>query len=171
MAVTVGRSPRRNARPTWACRTNADRRRAADVYATLERAHAALASSRYPKLLFAGNPGALVSPPLPRVCRRPARLRGRPARRGRSLSPRRSSGDDRPIHRGWITRIEGAQRDGKQHESCAPAIIRAGPSVIGGNREMSAPVSARKVIPTRPRSFSGAMEASPPPTRTGRCCI
>ncbi|GAA0707375.1 haloalkane dehalogenase [Dokdonella soli] len=34
----------------------------ADVYAALEQAHAALASSRYPKLLFAGNPGALVSP-------------------------------------------------------------------------------------------------------------
>jgi haloalkane dehalogenase len=34
----------------------------ADVHAVLERAHAALASSRYPKLLFAGNPGALVSP-------------------------------------------------------------------------------------------------------------
>src|SRR5206468_11950039 len=34
----------------------------ADVYAMLERAHAALASSRYPKLLFAGDPGALVSP-------------------------------------------------------------------------------------------------------------
>jgi haloalkane dehalogenase len=34
----------------------------ADVYATLERAHAALASSRYSKLLFVGNPGALVSP-------------------------------------------------------------------------------------------------------------
>jgi haloalkane dehalogenase len=34
----------------------------ADVYATLEAAHAALASSRYPKLLFAGDPGALVSP-------------------------------------------------------------------------------------------------------------
>jgi haloalkane dehalogenase len=34
----------------------------ADVHAILERAHAALASSRYPKLLFAGNPGALVSP-------------------------------------------------------------------------------------------------------------
>jgi haloalkane dehalogenase len=33
-----------------------------DVYATLEAAHAALASSRYPKLLFAGDPGALVSP-------------------------------------------------------------------------------------------------------------
>jgi len=33
----------------------------ADVHATLERAHAALTSSRYPKLLFAGNPGALVS--------------------------------------------------------------------------------------------------------------
>jgi haloalkane dehalogenase len=34
----------------------------ADVHAILERAHAALASSRYPKLLFAGDPGALVSP-------------------------------------------------------------------------------------------------------------
>lgn len=34
----------------------------ADVWATLEQAHAALASSRYPKLLFAGDPGALVSP-------------------------------------------------------------------------------------------------------------
>jgi haloalkane dehalogenase len=34
----------------------------ADVYATLEAAHAALKSSRYPKLLFVGEPGALVSP-------------------------------------------------------------------------------------------------------------
>lgn len=34
----------------------------ADVYATLERAHVALASSTYPKLLFAGDPGALVTP-------------------------------------------------------------------------------------------------------------
>ncbi len=34
----------------------------ADVAAILEQAHRALASSRYPKLLFAGNPGALVSP-------------------------------------------------------------------------------------------------------------
>lgn len=34
----------------------------ADVYALLEQAHAALAASRYPKLLFAGNPGGLVSP-------------------------------------------------------------------------------------------------------------
>ena len=34
----------------------------ADVYTTLEAAHAALASSRYPKLLFTGDPGALVSP-------------------------------------------------------------------------------------------------------------
>ena len=34
----------------------------ADVYATLEAAHAALASSRYPKLLFVGDPGALISP-------------------------------------------------------------------------------------------------------------
>jgi haloalkane dehalogenase len=34
----------------------------ADVYAALEEAHRALARSSYPKLLFAGNPGALVSP-------------------------------------------------------------------------------------------------------------
>ncbi len=33
-----------------------------DVYAMLERAHAALAVSTYPKLLFAAEPGALVSP-------------------------------------------------------------------------------------------------------------
>jgi haloalkane dehalogenase len=33
-----------------------------DVYATLEAAHAALRKSDFPKLLFAGNPGALVSP-------------------------------------------------------------------------------------------------------------
>jgi len=33
----------------------------ADVHATLQRAHEALAASRYPKLLFAGDPGALVS--------------------------------------------------------------------------------------------------------------
>jgi haloalkane dehalogenase len=34
----------------------------ADVYAMMERAHAALAASTYPKLLFAADPGALVSP-------------------------------------------------------------------------------------------------------------
>jgi haloalkane dehalogenase len=34
----------------------------ADVYAAMEAAHAALARSTYPKLLFAGEPGALVSP-------------------------------------------------------------------------------------------------------------
>jgi haloalkane dehalogenase len=32
----------------------------ADVYATMEKAHAALAATMYPKLLFAGDPGALV---------------------------------------------------------------------------------------------------------------
>ncbi|HEY0267222.1 MAG TPA: hypothetical protein VGC16_10750 [Rhizomicrobium sp.] len=32
----------------------------ADVYAALEQAHAALAASTYPKLLFAADPGALV---------------------------------------------------------------------------------------------------------------
>lgn len=36
----------------------------ADVYSTLEQAHHALARSSYPKLLFAGDPGALISPAL-----------------------------------------------------------------------------------------------------------
>jgi haloalkane dehalogenase len=34
----------------------------ADVYAVIEEAHRALAQSSYPKLLFAGDPGALVPP-------------------------------------------------------------------------------------------------------------
>ena len=34
----------------------------ADVYATIQEAHRALAQSSYPKLLFVGDPGALVSP-------------------------------------------------------------------------------------------------------------
>jgi haloalkane dehalogenase len=34
----------------------------ADVYATIEEAHRALTKSLYPKLLFVGDPGALVSP-------------------------------------------------------------------------------------------------------------
>jgi haloalkane dehalogenase len=34
----------------------------ADVYATLEKAHQVLAQSTYPKLLFVGNPGAIISP-------------------------------------------------------------------------------------------------------------
>ncbi len=33
-----------------------------DVCATLEKAHKALAQSTYPKLLFVGNPGAIISP-------------------------------------------------------------------------------------------------------------
>ncbi len=34
----------------------------ADVYSSLEKAHEVLAQSTYPKLLFAGDPGAIVSP-------------------------------------------------------------------------------------------------------------
>ena len=34
----------------------------ADVYAMMERAHEALVRSSYPKLLFGGDPGVLVSP-------------------------------------------------------------------------------------------------------------
>jgi haloalkane dehalogenase len=33
-----------------------------DVFLTLEKEHEALVESTYPKLLFAGNPGAIVSP-------------------------------------------------------------------------------------------------------------
>jgi haloalkane dehalogenase len=33
-----------------------------DVYSALEQAHAALRASEYPKLLFVGDPGALISP-------------------------------------------------------------------------------------------------------------
>jgi haloalkane dehalogenase len=36
----------------------------ADVYSTIEEAHGALAESSYPKLLFVGDPGALISPAL-----------------------------------------------------------------------------------------------------------
>jgi haloalkane dehalogenase len=38
-----------------------------DVYSTLEEAHRALAESSYPKLLFAGDPGALIPPPLAEI--------------------------------------------------------------------------------------------------------
>jgi haloalkane dehalogenase len=34
----------------------------ADLYAVSERDHAALRASIYPKLLFSGDPGALISP-------------------------------------------------------------------------------------------------------------
>jgi haloalkane dehalogenase len=34
----------------------------ADVYATLEKAHESLQQSSYPKLLFVGDPGAIISP-------------------------------------------------------------------------------------------------------------
>ena len=34
----------------------------ADLFSTIEQAHRALLRSSYPKLLFAGDPGALVSP-------------------------------------------------------------------------------------------------------------
>ncbi len=36
----------------------------ADVYSSLKKAHEALTQSTYPKLLFAGDPGAIVSPAL-----------------------------------------------------------------------------------------------------------
>ncbi len=53
----------RSRRPTWRLSNELPiAGEPADVYATLEAAHAALKSSRYPKLLFAGDPGALVSP-------------------------------------------------------------------------------------------------------------
>jgi haloalkane dehalogenase len=64
--LTVYRAPfptPQSRRPTWRLPNELPiAGEPADVYATLEAAHAALASSHYPKLLFAGDPGALVSP-------------------------------------------------------------------------------------------------------------
>jgi haloalkane dehalogenase len=40
----------------------------ADVYAMSERDHAALRASTYPKLLFSGDPGALISPAAAKGC-------------------------------------------------------------------------------------------------------
>jgi haloalkane dehalogenase len=50
-------------RPTWRFPNEIPiEGKPADVYATMEDAHRALAQSSYPKLLFAGDPGALISP-------------------------------------------------------------------------------------------------------------
>ena len=50
-------------KPTWRFPNGLPiAREPADVYATMERAHEALAASTYPKLLFAAEPGALVPP-------------------------------------------------------------------------------------------------------------
>jgi len=50
-------------RPTWRFPNDAPiAGEPADVYSVIKEAHRALARSSYPKLLFVGNPGALVSP-------------------------------------------------------------------------------------------------------------
>lgn len=50
-------------RPTWRFPNELPiEGKPADVYSTLEKAHKSLAESSYPKLLFVGNPGALISP-------------------------------------------------------------------------------------------------------------
>src|SRR5580658_10150871 len=50
-------------RPTWRFPNELPiEGKPADVYSTMEKAHLALAESSYPKLLFVGNPGALISP-------------------------------------------------------------------------------------------------------------
>jgi haloalkane dehalogenase len=49
--------------PTWRFPNDLPiAREPADVYAAIEAAHQALAESDYSKLLFVGNPGALISP-------------------------------------------------------------------------------------------------------------
>ncbi|HTZ68624.1 MAG TPA: haloalkane dehalogenase [Roseiarcus sp.] len=54
---------RESRRPTWRFPNEIPiASEPADVYATMERAHEALAQSTYPKLLFAAEPGALVAP-------------------------------------------------------------------------------------------------------------
>jgi haloalkane dehalogenase len=50
-------------RPTWRFPNELPiEGKPSDVYSTMEKAHQALAKSSYPKLLFVGNPGALISP-------------------------------------------------------------------------------------------------------------
>jgi haloalkane dehalogenase len=50
-------------RPTWRFPNELPiEGKPADVYSTIEEAHRALAQSTYSKLLFVGNPGALISP-------------------------------------------------------------------------------------------------------------
>jgi haloalkane dehalogenase len=50
-------------RPTWRFPNELPiEGKPADVYSAIETAHQALAESSYPKLLFVGNPGALISP-------------------------------------------------------------------------------------------------------------
>jgi haloalkane dehalogenase len=64
--MSVYRAPfltRESRRPTWRFPNEIPiEGEPADVDQTLENAHRALAQSSYPKLLFAGSPGALVSP-------------------------------------------------------------------------------------------------------------
>lgn len=64
--MAVYRAPfptRESRRPTWRFPNDLPiAGEPADVYATIEQAHRALAQSSYPKLLCVGDPGALVSP-------------------------------------------------------------------------------------------------------------
>jgi haloalkane dehalogenase len=64
--MVVYRAPfhtRESRRPTWRFPNELPiEGKPADVYSTMEKAHEALAMSTYPKLLFVGNPGALISP-------------------------------------------------------------------------------------------------------------
>jgi haloalkane dehalogenase len=53
----------RSRRPTWRFPNDIPiAGEPADVYSIVERGHKALAQSTYPKLLFVGNPGAIISP-------------------------------------------------------------------------------------------------------------
>lgn len=64
--MVVYRAPfptRESRRPTWRFPNDLPiAGQPADVYSVIEEAHRALAQSSYPKLLFVGDPGALVSP-------------------------------------------------------------------------------------------------------------
>jgi haloalkane dehalogenase len=64
--MAVYRAPfqtRESRQPTWRFPNELPiEGKPADVYSTMEKAHRALEQSSYPKLLFVGNPGALISP-------------------------------------------------------------------------------------------------------------
>ena len=87
----------------------------ADVYATMSHAHAALAASTYPKLLFAAEPGALV--PLGFAEELAGKLHdcrfvklGDASTISRKIIPRRSADPSRPSSPKWRVVRAGRRR-------------------------------------------------------------
>src|SRR4051812_23739608 len=81
----------------------------ADVYQALQSAHAVLAASSYPKLLFTGEPGALVAPEFAeRFAASLKHLRAGSSRRRPAFPPGGSPRGDRALRR----RLDRGHRGG-----------------------------------------------------------